>query len=172
MHLIANTPAVVFFIHGLHEHAGRHFEVFLELGAARFAAYSMDLIGHGKSEGARGAYPSVEVVTTDIARFIMDTMVQYPELPYFIFAKATGAIFVPFVLHLLSEDRGFMGKPPLGVLFSSPAGRVEKTYSAPRKAAARAIALFAPSVGVGTIKVEMIHRDPKETAVRVVSVVV
>lgn len=51
---------------------------------------------------------------------------------------------------------------PLGIVFISPAGRVEKQYSAPHKALAKVVAKVAPGVGVARFKSEFMSRDPVE----------
>ena len=51
---------------------------------------------------------------------------------------------------------------PLGIVFVSPAGRVEKQFSGPHKALAKLVAKVAPGVGVARIKSEFMSRDPVE----------
>lgn len=42
---IVNPKAIVFFIHGIHDHCGRYFDMFLELNAQGFNVFAIDLLG-------------------------------------------------------------------------------------------------------------------------------
>lgn len=45
--------AVLVWHHGIAEHIGRYREVFTRLAEAGVAVYAGDVVGHGRSEGAR-----------------------------------------------------------------------------------------------------------------------
>jgi acylglycerol lipase len=60
------TRAGVFVMHGLAEHSGRYRHVAEFLAGRGFAVYTMDLRGHGQSEGMRGYIDSYETFLTDL----------------------------------------------------------------------------------------------------------
>jgi lysophospholipase len=64
-----NLPAVAI-IHGLGDHSGRWERVGRVLASRGFAAYAIDLPGHGRSEGKRGHVRSWEDYRTAVTRWL------------------------------------------------------------------------------------------------------
>jgi len=84
--------AVVVLVHGLGEHTGRYAHVGQALTDAGYVLVGFDLRGHGKSGGARGHFPSLEVVTQDIRQFFQFVSQRHPNLPQFLYGHSLGGL--------------------------------------------------------------------------------
>ena len=66
----ADEPsAALLVVHGLSEHSGRYVEFGRSMAAFGINTYSLDLRGHGLSEGRRGHADRFEVLLQDVDRF-------------------------------------------------------------------------------------------------------
>ena len=84
--------AVVVLVHGLGEHTGRYAHVGQALTDAGYVLVGFDLRGHGKSGGARGHFPSLDVVTQDIRQFFQFVSQRYPNLSQFLYGHSLGGL--------------------------------------------------------------------------------
>jgi len=84
--------AVVVLVHGLGEHTGRYAHVGQALTDAGYVLVGFDLRGHGKSGGARGHFPSLDVVTQDIRQFFQFVSQRHPNLPQFLYGHSLGGL--------------------------------------------------------------------------------
>ena len=85
---------VVCIIHGSGEHGGRFVHLAEVLGQAGFVAMSVDLRGHGNSEGPRGHSPSYETLLDDIALLVDKAMHDFGNPPLFLFGHSCGGNLV------------------------------------------------------------------------------
>ncbi len=105
--------AVVCLVHGVGEHTGRYRKVAELLSENGFILMGADLRGHGKSEGKRGHFPSIEVIHKDIDRLLSEARSLFPGLPLFLYGHSLGGILV---LHY-----GLKSAPDVkGVISTSP----------------------------------------------------
>jgi len=88
----SQPKAVVVLVHGLGEHTGRYIHVGKALTDAGYVLVGFDLRGHGKSGGARGHFPSLDVVTQDIRQFFQFVSQRYPNLPQFLYGHSLGGL--------------------------------------------------------------------------------
>src|SRR5262245_30162401 len=84
--------AVIALVHGLGEHTGRYAHVAQALTDAGYALIGFDLRGHGKSGGARGHFPSLDVVIGDIRQFFQFVSQRYPNIPQFLYGHSLGGL--------------------------------------------------------------------------------
>ena len=84
--------AVIVLVHGLGEHTGRYIHVGKALTDAGYVLVGFDQRGHGKSGGARGHFPSLDVVTQDIRQFFQFVSQRYPNLPQFLYGHSLGGL--------------------------------------------------------------------------------
>jgi len=84
--------AVIALAHGLGEHIGRYAHVAQALTDAGYALIGFDLRGHGKSGGARGHFPSLDVVMGDIRQFFQFVSQRYPNIPQFLYGHSLGGL--------------------------------------------------------------------------------
>ncbi len=105
--------AVVCLVHGIGEHTLRYVNVAEALTKERYVLFGADLRGHGKSEGPRGHFPSIEAVLKDIDLLLEQARKRYPGLPLILYGHSLGGILV---LHY-----GLKHKPDIkGVIATSP----------------------------------------------------
>jgi acylglycerol lipase len=70
-------------IHGVNEHSGRYAHLAEYFTARGFAVYSLDQIGHGKSEGTRSFVEKFSYLVDDILAYLDLVKEWLPGLPIF-----------------------------------------------------------------------------------------
>jgi acylglycerol lipase len=86
--------AVISLIHGLGEHSSRYKHVAEYYQSKGYVVAAFDLRGHGKSQGQRGHYASLETALDDIKVFIDSTTAQFPGKPVFLYGHSLGGVMV------------------------------------------------------------------------------
>jgi alpha-beta hydrolase superfamily lysophospholipase len=89
-----DIKAVICLIHGLGEHSSRYKHVAEYYQSKGYVVAVFDLRGHGKSQGQRGHYPSLEIALDDIRVFIDSTIAQFPGKPVFLYGHSLGGVMV------------------------------------------------------------------------------
>ena len=69
-YLVKNSNKVILLIHGLGEHSGRYLNLIQDFNDKNISVFTIDIRGHGKSEGKRGHSPSYEQLMSDIQYFV------------------------------------------------------------------------------------------------------
>jgi len=91
-----NKPrALVFLVHGLHEHGGRYSGFSHVLTAQGFAVFAHDHISHGRSrmiQDSMGLIPSMDEVIDDAVQFWKSIAQQYADLPVLVMGHSMGSI--------------------------------------------------------------------------------
>ena len=87
---IENPKKVACIIHGIGEYAGRYDRVAGILNKKGIAAVSMDLRGHGLTEGPRGHCAPREKVLDDISVLIDYAKTRYPDIPIVLYGHSMG----------------------------------------------------------------------------------
>lgn len=169
---------VVVFLHGITEHARRHFHLYEQLCEAGFGAAAYDLLGHGESESDR---PGVRAYAERFDHFVDDTnafisnVVKRRVLPEML-APAweegqdeEAVASVPLILMgasfgtlvalqtLLTEQHEFAG-----LVLAAPAISVEwRPILRFQALFARPLAVIVPTLRVvQAVKTELLCRDP------------
>ncbi|MCI8609269.1 MAG: alpha/beta hydrolase [Firmicutes bacterium] len=106
---------VVCLIHGIGEHAGRFQRVAHYFNQAGFAVVSMDLRGHGRSQGVRGHCAPREEVLKDIDALIEYAQEFYPNVPIAMYGHSMGGNIT-----LDYRSRGGHNDVPAGYVISAP----------------------------------------------------
>lgn len=109
-------------VHGLGEHSGRYDEFIKECRKLRLDVHCMDLRGHGRSQGIRGHFSSMEELHADIDEWISH-LVSSNEIqvaiPLFIFGHSLGGLITATYVSK------YVAKPLYpalsGMILSSPA---------------------------------------------------
>ena len=68
-------------VHGFGEHCGRYGPMADYLNSQKIAVVTLDLRGHGKSEGRRGVVKSYDEFREDLAALLAKTQALYPHTP-------------------------------------------------------------------------------------------
>jgi len=92
------AKAVLLIVHGLNEHSGRygHFSNFFVNEG--FAVYSMDLIGHGKSDGTRSYVKDFTNYLDDIILYLEKIKQLQPGSPIFLIGHSMGGLISALLL--------------------------------------------------------------------------
>lgn len=117
---------VICLVHGLGEHINRyaHFaRFFTEKG---FSVIGYDRRGHGRSDGARGHTPDVEVLLDEVAQLLIEAEVRYQQLPIFLYGQSQGGLLVlAYTLKRHPNIQGIVASSPwIRLSFEPAAGMV------------------------------------------------
>ncbi|MBW2288127.1 MAG: alpha/beta fold hydrolase [Deltaproteobacteria bacterium] len=126
-------------VHGLAEHSGRyeHFGTwFAERGCA---VHAYDLIGHGRSDGARGHLRKFSDYLDDLEAMLRFVREHEPELPIVLVGHSMGGL----VVTTYASERG---PEVAGVVTSGAALTLSSDVSPRTVALANALALFLPRI--------------------------
>ncbi len=105
--------AVICLIHGLGEHSSRYAHVAEYFRSKGYVVAAFDLRGHGKSQGQRGHYASLETALDDIRVFIDSTIAQFPGKPVFLYGHSLGGVMVlNYALKIKNSLTGVIATSP------------------------------------------------------------
>lgn len=149
-----DVKAVMLIVHGLGEHSGRYMNFinhFLPLG---YAAYAMDHIGHGKSDGGREIVEKFEDYTDTLEIYFRMVKDWMPNKPIVLVGQSLGGLIATY--YLLDHQDDFKA----AVLFA-PAIKMPDSISPLTIAIAKLLAVLAPRTGTVGLDVNAICRDPE-----------
>lgn len=133
--------AVICLVHGLGEHTARYAHVAEAFGRDGYAMFGFDLRGHGRSEGPRGHFPSIEAVMQDIDQLFEEARKRYPGLPLLLYGHSLGGILV---LHYALKR-----KPNVkGVIATSPGLHTALENQPAKLLAAKILGAIIPAVSL------------------------
>ena len=111
---VDNPVAVMTLIHGFGEHCGRYDHMASHLNANNIAVLSMDLRGHGQTEGKRGIIESYEHLIGDIDDLLGHSRASYPANQHYLFGHSMGGgLALYYGLHRDGELEGYLVSAPL-----------------------------------------------------------
>lgn len=114
-------------VHGLGDHSGRyvHFARFMNI--QKYGVFTMDLRGHGRSEGKKGHTTNYGYLLSDVEQLLIETRLRYQEMPIILFGHSLGAnIVANFILrHKSKEITGIILSAPWFALKSPPTRHLE-----------------------------------------------
>ncbi|TLX76160.1 alpha/beta hydrolase [Labilibacter sediminis] len=84
--------AVIIIVHGLGGHSARFLQSARLFASQNYASVSIDLRGHGESEGKRGHAKNLECYLNDIEAAIIKSNELFPDIPKFIYGNSMGGI--------------------------------------------------------------------------------
>lgn len=91
---VGDPKAIICLIHGMGEHSGRYTHVAKYFNDHQISFYTMDLRGHGRSQGKRGHMSSYESMMQDIALLIETAALQNTGVPIFLYGHSMGGNLV------------------------------------------------------------------------------
>ena len=110
--------AVIALIHGLGEHTGRYLHVGKTMTDAGYGFVGFDLRGHGRTGGARGHFPSLEIAMRDMREFFRFLVQRYPDIPHFLYGHSLGGLLA--LAYALQYSNGLKGVIVTGSGLRSP----------------------------------------------------
>ena len=150
----APARAVVVLIHGAAEHSGRYGYVVDRLVPAGFPIFSMDLRGHGRSEGDRMVIDRMGNALADIDQLVTRAREEVPGVPLFLLGHSMGgAIALEYAL--CHQDRID------ALALSAPAADMD-TASFQVRLVSHVLTRVVPKLGVFEVDSSAISRDPAE----------
>jgi len=155
---LARPKAAVLFLHGWSDHAGRWAGTGQRLQAAGFAAYLLDLRGHGRSGGRRGHLSRFSQLLGDLKAFRRAVRQRTPG-PQVLIGHSFGGLVV---LRYLETQPG---DPPVAAVVSSPWLGLTRPPPLVKRFAARVLADLWPTLPLGAgIDADQLSRDPAVNA--------
>jgi len=114
-----NKPrGAIALLHGLGEHTGRYTHVGNALTGSGYSLIGCDLRGHGKSGGARGHFPSLDVTLQDIRELFQQITRLHPETPQFLYGHSLGGLLG--LTYALKYGAGLKGALVTGAALHTP----------------------------------------------------
>jgi alpha-beta hydrolase superfamily lysophospholipase len=135
----SKPKALVVLVHGLSDHGGRYRQVAESFAKDNVAFLAPDLRGHGKSDGKRCHFDSLELVMDDLNTVVNFIIKKYPGIPVFIYGQSMGGN--------LALNYAFRFRQKIaGVIANSPWFRLAKKPNLISRAAASLLDPFFPSM--------------------------
>lgn len=147
------TKAVVLLIHGLGEHCRRYEHLATHLNQAGYALSSMDLPGHGNSDGIRGHIDSFEEFENAALELYRRTQENYQDKPIFLLGHSMGGLIAARLL--LNHQDKFQGAMLSGAAMQSP-----QEPPAWQVALIKLIARLFPKAKMLALDASAVSRDP------------
>jgi len=138
-----NPKAVMSLVHGFGEHSGRYADMASYLNSKDISVVTLDLRGHGKSDGRRGYCPDYNLLLSDVDALLAKSREIYPDLPHVLYGHSMGGGIV--MNHQLKSG----GAGINAVIASAPFIQPADTISKPQRAIVRFLGKMAPKMSLG-----------------------
>jgi alpha-beta hydrolase superfamily lysophospholipase len=146
--------AVLLVVHGLGEHSGRYMNVVNPFVPRGYAVYGFDLIGHGKSGGAREMVERFEDYTDTLTTYYNRIRGWQAGKPIFLLGHSMGGLIAAY--YLIDHQADFQG-----AVISAPAVKISASISPVTIWMGNVLAVLAPTLGVLPVDAGAISRDPE-----------
>ena len=145
--------AVVLLVHGLGEHCQRYEHLASFFNLSVYALSSMDLPGHGKSDGVRGHIDSFDTYQAAVLKLIEKAIKQYPQTKLILLGHSMGGLIATRLLlnHQDKFDAAILSGPAIESPQEPPAWQV---------AFIKTIAKFFPKAKMLALDASAVSRDP------------
>lgn len=147
-----HARATVIIVHGYAEHSGRYDWTGERLAEAGFAAYALDLVGHGRSEGPRAFVRSMDEFLGDVRAFVALARSREPDRQVFVLGHSMGGGIVTLFLAVDQPDVH-------GAILSGPVLATNGEKPPLRERIIHLVARFFPSLPTATLNSAHISRD-------------
>ena len=145
--------AALVIVHGLAEHCGRYMNVVNRFVPLGYAAYGLDHIGHGKSDGQRVYVERFEDFITTLDQFVDMVRSAQPGKPLFMVGHSMGALIASNYL-VKHQDK------LVGAVISGPPTAVPSNISPVVLMIGRLLSAVAPRAGLIALDASGVSRDP------------
>lgn len=150
-----NTDDCLIVVHGIGEHSGRYKDFAEKLDDLPISVFSLDLRGHGRSEGSRVYVQSFQDFIDDIDAYRQWIGNRYQKRTFILLGQSLGGLISVFTV--LKDQANWKA-----LILMSPFFAVFKAHGILNSLAA-ALACFIPNfVWKNPFKVSYLSRDPEE----------
>jgi len=144
--------AVVLLVHGLGEHCERYTAIAKALNTAGYALCSLDLPGHGQSEGVRGHIDHFSDYSNAALSLHAKVLEWYPDTPIYLLGHSMGGLIAA---QLLIYHQGLFK----GALLSGAAIQSPQQPPAWQLSIMKGLSAIVPKMGALTLDASGISRD-------------
>lgn len=145
--------AVILLVHGLAEHSGRYGNLVEHLVPLGYAVYTIDLVGHGRSEGPRAYVRRFDEYSALLHTYLAKVRALHAGLPFFCFGHSMGAVVAAYTI--------LDYRPQLaGVVFSGTSVEMPDDVTPLILALAKALSALLPRVPVKALEKSTLSSDP------------
>lgn len=149
-----NEKAIVLIIHGFAEHQGRYDHVINELKKIDVTVYTLDLRGHGKSEGLRGRIEHFQDYLEDAHHLLLQIRKEKAHQPLFVVGHSMGGLVS--LLTILSYHHDVRG-----LILSAPLFKIKIQLPWYQRFLIRLLAIAAPYL-MAKAKISGVHLSRDE----------
>ena len=135
--------AVMTLIHGFGEHQGRYLDMIEHLLDDNIAVVTMDLRGHGTSEGKRGVCLDYALMLGDVNAQLGHAREAFPNLPHYLYGHSMGG---GLALRYASDPK--RAKPLSGLIASAPLIKLSKPPAKPLEWITKFLRKLAPETTI------------------------
>ena len=145
--------AAVVVVHGINEHGGRYARLAEDLNRRGYAVYTMDLRGHGRSDGDRALVRAFDEYLDDVEVLLERVAARQPGKPVFLFGHSMGGTVVALL--------GIMRPPKVrGLILSAPAVLIAGGVFPVLRRLASLASMVWPTLRLVRLGCRFISRDP------------
>jgi len=145
--------AVLLIVHGLAEHSGRYGNVVNHFVPLGYAAYGIDHLGHGKSEGERVYVKRFDDYTNTLKVYFDKIREWQPGKPIFLVGHSMGGLIG--AVYLLDHQAELAGAVLSGPLVKIPSNVTPATIFV-----GKILSALIPRLGLVGLEAEGVSRDP------------
>ena len=145
--------ASLLLVHGLAEHCGRYMNVVNHLVPSGYAAYGIDHIGHGKSDGDRVFVDRFQDYIDTLKSFFDLVRKWQPEKPVYLIGHSMGGLIGAAYLLEYQDELA-------GAVLSAPGVKIPDNISQTTILMGKALSIIAPKAGVIQLDATSVSRDP------------
>ncbi len=149
----AECRTVLLVVHGLAEHSGRYMNVVNHFVPLGYAVYSLDHIGHGKSEGTRVYVERFADYTETLKSYFDLIRLENPDKPVFLVGHSMGGLIGAF--YLLEHQAELAG-----AVLSGPLAKVPDNTSPAIVFMGKLLSKLLPKTGLLGLDAQGVSRDP------------
>ncbi len=149
-----DVKAVLLLVHGLAEHSGRYSNVVDFFVPQDFAAYGLDHVGHGKSQGKRVHVERFEDFTDSLKIYFNMIREWHPDVPIFLIGHSMGGLIGAAYLLDYQDELA-------GAVLSAPSVKVPDDISPAIIFVGKVLSILAPKMGLIGLEAEGVSRDPE-----------
>ncbi|MBP6874706.1 MAG: lysophospholipase [Candidatus Eisenbacteria bacterium] len=148
-----SPKAVVVLVHGFAEHSSRHASTALHLARHGYAVQTLDLRGHGRSEGKRCFVRAFDEYLDDTTLLVLSARARWPGRPIYLLGHSLGGL----IASLFCIDRP---TELSGLILSAPAVKLGRDYSPSKIIACLALGRMFPRLPTVRLRGSSLSRDP------------